>query len=67
MTTVKQALQADQELSVDICRNLGGAAALGVGIGAAFAASMGPIGYPLGLVAAVAIETARRAISARQP
>ena len=50
-----------------ICRNLGGAAALAIGIGAAFAASMGSIGYALGVVAAAVITLASRTIDARQP
>ncbi len=51
---------------MDICRNVGGAAALAIGIGVAFAASMGPVGYPLGLVAAIAVTVGGRAIRAHR-
>ena len=47
---------------MNVCRNLGAIAVVAVGIGAAFAASMGTIGYPLGLVAAVGLAIASRAI-----
>ena len=52
---------------MDICRNVGVAAALAIGIGAALAASMGSIGYALGAVAAAAITLASRTIDARRP
>jgi hypothetical protein len=51
---------------VDICRNIGGTAAIGIGIGAAFAASMGSIGYGLGLLAAVGMVLASRALRAHR-
>ncbi len=47
-----------------LCRNAGGTAATAIGIGAAFAASMGTIGYPLGLVAAIGMAFAARTITA---
>jgi hypothetical protein len=46
-----------------VCRNLGGIGAIGVGIGAAFSASMGLVGYPLGLAAAITIAVASRLIT----
>jgi hypothetical protein len=43
-----------------ISRNLGGVVAIGIGVGAALASSMGSIGYGLGLAVVVgAVLTAR--------
>ena len=52
---------------MEFCRNVGGVAALGVGIGAAFAASMGAVGYLLGVLAAVALTIGGKAVSTRHP
>jgi len=46
-------------------RTMGFAAAMGVGIGAAFAASMGPIGYLLGLAGAMGTFVLAREIQRR--
>lgn len=47
-------------------RTMGFAAAMGVGIGAAFAASMGPIGYLLGLAGAMGTFVLAREIQQRR-
>ena len=47
-------------------RTVGWAAAVGVGIGAAFAASMGPIGYLIGLAGAMGTFVLVREIQRRR-
>ena len=45
---------------------MGSAAAVGIGLGAAFAASMGPIGYLFGLVAALGSVVLGREVTRRR-
>ena len=43
------------KLVVNICREFAAAAAIGIGVGAALAASIGQVGYLLGLLGAVGV------------
>ena len=47
-------------------RTMGQAAAVGIGLGAAFAASMGPIGYLIGLTGAVGTFVLAREVKRRR-
>ena len=48
-----------------IWANLGGVMAIGLGLGVALAASMGAIGYAVGLIGTVAVVVVSRVVRAR--